>query len=86
MDEREALVQHPRSGTHVRDLAEELGAHYIADATDAGIVASLDALAASQASASGAATTDTGADLIRRIKEQIEEVIGISAEDAIALM
>jgi hypothetical protein len=33
-------------GTHfVRDLAEELGAHYTADAEDAGIVASLDALA-----------------------------------------
>ena len=31
--------------TYVRDLAEELGAHYIADAPDAGIVASLDALA-----------------------------------------
>ena len=31
--------------TYVRDLAAELGAHYIADAPDAGIVASLDALA-----------------------------------------
>jgi hypothetical protein len=31
--------------TYVRDLAEELGAHYIADAPDAGIVTSLDALA-----------------------------------------
>lgn len=31
--------------TYVRDLAAELGAHYIADAPDAGIVASLDSLA-----------------------------------------
>jgi hypothetical protein len=31
--------------TYVRDLAAELGAHYIADAPDAGIVTSLDALA-----------------------------------------
>ena len=31
--------------TYVRDLAAELGAHYVADAPDAGIVASLDALA-----------------------------------------
>ncbi|HEX5916814.1 MAG TPA: hypothetical protein VFY76_03120 [Nocardioides sp.] len=31
--------------SYVRDLAEELGAHYVADAPDAGIVASLDALA-----------------------------------------
>ena len=31
--------------TYVRDLAEELGAHYIADAPDAGIVASLDTMA-----------------------------------------
>jgi hypothetical protein len=31
--------------TYVRDLAEELGAHYTADAPDSGIVASLDALA-----------------------------------------
>ena len=31
--------------TYVRDLAEELGAHYTADAPDTGIVASLDALA-----------------------------------------
>ena len=31
--------------TYVRDLAEELDAHYVADAPDAGIVSSLDALA-----------------------------------------
>ena len=41
---RPARTRHVGTG-YVRDLAEELGAHYTADAADTGIVASLDALA-----------------------------------------